>query len=273
MRRDPYRPATIRTSGRPHVTVAVMLRSRHERQRNTLSARRRCGRHPHRSRAARSGDRRTHGREGVEHAEEPGAGRAQRRRKFIARGVAPDAIEFFAHGTTITTNALLEMRGAKVGLLITKGYRAVQEVQNQARDGNLFDYFYAKPQPIAPQSLTRKSPSARTMPATVLVAARSRRGAPRRARAEGCERRVDRGLLPVLVHESGARGSDAQDHPGGIPRRARVAVERGAAAHPRMVAALDDAAQCLPRAGAWCVTSTTSTTASMSPASKPSSAS
>ena len=65
--------------------------------------------------------------------------------KFIARGIAPDEIGFFAHGTTITTNALLEMRGAKVGLLITKGYRAVQEIQNQARDGNLFDYFYSKP--------------------------------------------------------------------------------------------------------------------------------
>jgi N-methylhydantoinase A len=51
---------------------------------------------------------------------------------------------------------LLEMRGAKVGLLITKGYRAVQEIQNQARDGNLFDYFYAKPVPIAPQSLTKE---------------------------------------------------------------------------------------------------------------------
>ena len=75
-------------------------------------------------------------------------------REFVARGVAAGEIEFFAHGTTITTNALLEMRGAKVGLLITKGYRAVQEMQNQARDGNLFDYFYAKPPPIAPQSLT-----------------------------------------------------------------------------------------------------------------------
>jgi N-methylhydantoinase A len=74
--------------------------------------------------------------------------------RFIARGVRPEAIEFFAHGTTITTNALLEMRGARVGLLITRGYRAVQEVGQQARDGNLFDYFYAKPEPIAPQSLT-----------------------------------------------------------------------------------------------------------------------
>ena len=74
--------------------------------------------------------------------------------KFVARGVDPDAIEFFAHGTTITTNALLEMRGSKVGMLITRGYRAVQEIQLQARDGNLFDYFYSKPAPIAPQSLT-----------------------------------------------------------------------------------------------------------------------
>jgi N-methylhydantoinase A len=78
--------------------------------------------------------------------------------KLARRGIRPAEIDFFAHGTTITTNALLEMRGAKVGLLITKGYRAVQEIQNQARDGNLFDYFYEKAPPIAPQSLTREIP-------------------------------------------------------------------------------------------------------------------
>jgi N-methylhydantoinase A len=78
--------------------------------------------------------------------------------RFISRGIAPNDIEFFAHGTTITTNALLEMRGAKVGLLITKGFRAIQEVQTQARDGNLFDYFFSLPEPIAPQSLTREIP-------------------------------------------------------------------------------------------------------------------
>src|ERR1044072_2168139 len=77
---------------------------------------------------------------------------------FVAKGIPPSQIGFFAHGTTITTNALLEMRGAKVGLLITQGYRAVQEIQNQARDGNLFDYFYSKPAPIAPHSLTKEIP-------------------------------------------------------------------------------------------------------------------
>lgn len=79
-------------------------------------------------------------------------------RRFIDKGVKPGEIDFFSHGTTITTNALLEMRGADVGMLITEGYRAIQEVQTQARDGNPFDYFYKKPTPIAPQSRTREIP-------------------------------------------------------------------------------------------------------------------
>jgi N-methylhydantoinase A len=86
----------------------------------------------------------------------PAAGVLNGIANFIRAGIDPAEIDFFAHGTTITTNALLEMRGAKVGLLITEGYRAVQEIQTQGRDGNLFDYFYQKPAPIAPQSLTRE---------------------------------------------------------------------------------------------------------------------
>src|SRR5256712_9076777 len=78
--------------------------------------------------------------------------------RFIAKGIPPSQIGFFAHGTTITTNALLEMRGGQVGLLTTQSYRAVQEIQNQARDGNLFDYFYSKPAAIAPQRLTKEIP-------------------------------------------------------------------------------------------------------------------
>src|SRR6201984_1721292 len=69
---------------------------------------------------------------------------------FAARGVDLSGIAFFSHGTTITTNALLEMRGAKVGLLINRGFRAIQETQGQARDGNVFDYFFQKAPAIAP---------------------------------------------------------------------------------------------------------------------------
>jgi N-methylhydantoinase A len=102
--------------------------------------------------------------------------------RFARRGIAPASIAFFAHGTTITTNALLEMRGAKVGLIITKGFRAVQEIQNQARDGNLFDYFHAKPVPIAPQSLTREIPERSDYEGRVLM--RLDRDAVRRAARE-----------------------------------------------------------------------------------------
>lgn len=90
--------------------------------------------------------------------------------RFVARGIAAAQIGFFAHGTTITTNALLEMRGAKVGLLITKGFRAVQDVQMQARDVNLFDYFFSRPQPIAPQSMTREIPERSDYRGNVLLA-------------------------------------------------------------------------------------------------------
>ena len=79
-------------------------------------------------------------------------------RRFLDAGIDPGEIGFFAHGTTITTNALLEMRGARVGLMVNAGFNAIQEIQNQSRDGNPFDYFYDKPSPIAPQSRTRQIP-------------------------------------------------------------------------------------------------------------------
>lgn len=78
-------------------------------------------------------------------------------RRLIASGVDPEDIDFFAHGTTVTTNALLEGKGAQVGLLINDGYRAICEVQTQARDeGNPFDHLFSRPTPITPPSLTRE---------------------------------------------------------------------------------------------------------------------
>jgi N-methylhydantoinase A len=77
--------------------------------------------------------------------------------RLIGEGVEPGDIEFFAHGTTVTTNALLEGKGAKVGLLINDGYRAICEVQTQARDeANPFDHLFSRPAPITPPSLTRE---------------------------------------------------------------------------------------------------------------------
>jgi N-methylhydantoinase A len=137
--------------------------------------------------------------------------------RFIARGVPADAIEFFAHGTTITTNALLEMRGARVGLLITQGFRAVHEIQNQARDGNLFDYFHAKPAPIAPQSLTREIPERSDYQGNVLVPLDhgAVRAAARELKAAGVEAIAVCYLFSFAnpAHEDATRRLILEEHP------------------------------------------------------------
>jgi N-methylhydantoinase A len=138
--------------------------------------------------------------------------------RFVARGIDPQAIAYFGHGTTITTNALLEMRGAKVGLLITKGFRAVQEVQNQARDGIVFEYFYAKPRPIAPQSLTREISERTDHSGNVLVGLD--RGAVRRAARELKQAGVESIAVCYLfsfanpAHESETRKLIREEFPG-----------------------------------------------------------
>jgi N-methylhydantoinase A len=138
--------------------------------------------------------------------------------RLAARGIPADRIAFFAHGTTITTNALLEMRGAKVALLITQGFRAVQEIQSQARDGNLFDYFYAKPAPIAPQSLTREIPERTDHAGQVLVALdrEAVRRAARELAAAGAESFAVCYLFSFMnpAHEQATRAVIQEECPG-----------------------------------------------------------
>jgi N-methylhydantoinase A len=71
-------------------------------------------------------------------------------RRLSDAGVAADEIAYFAHGTTATTNALLEMNGARTGVLINEGLSGVFEVQSQGRDGwSPFDHFFRRPEPLA----------------------------------------------------------------------------------------------------------------------------
>ena len=74
--------------------------------------------------------------------------------RMIESGIAPERIGYFGHGTTVTTNALLEMKGARAGLLINEGFRAIQEVQTGARETNQFDLKFRRPEPLVPQSRT-----------------------------------------------------------------------------------------------------------------------
>jgi N-methylhydantoinase A len=49
--------------------------------------------------------------------------------EVLARaGVEPGAVERFAHGMTVATNALLEERGARTALVTTEGFADVLEI-------------------------------------------------------------------------------------------------------------------------------------------------
>ena len=47
--------------------------------------------------------------------------------------VLPDEIVRFVHGTTVATNAVIEAKGARIGLLATKGFKDVLEIGRQMR--------------------------------------------------------------------------------------------------------------------------------------------
>ncbi|MGZ5882660.1 MAG: hydantoinase/oxoprolinase family protein [Xanthobacteraceae bacterium] len=78
--------------------------------------------------------------------------------KLFAEGIDPADISLFVHGTTVATNALLEGKGVRTGLLITRGFRAVYEARgwSQPRGSDLLDTFYQKPPLLAPQWLTEE---------------------------------------------------------------------------------------------------------------------
>ena len=60
--------------------------------------------------------------------------------------------EYFLHGTTVGLNALLENRGALVGLLCTRGFRDVLEVRRGDR-GDPYDLFWHAPAPMVERHL------------------------------------------------------------------------------------------------------------------------
>ncbi len=66
-----------------------------------------------------------------------------------ATGVRPGAVKAFAHGTTVTTNALLEGRSARTALLATEGFTDIVELGRQAR-ADLYRLCAAHPAPLVP---------------------------------------------------------------------------------------------------------------------------
>lgn len=65
-------------------------------------------------------------------------------------GITPGDVEYFLHGTTVATNAVLEGKGSRVGLVTTEGYRHIMQIARSFVPGGLAGWIvWPKPQPLA----------------------------------------------------------------------------------------------------------------------------
>ncbi|MFN0026592.1 MAG: hydantoinase/oxoprolinase family protein [Acidimicrobiales bacterium] len=71
---------------------------------------------------------------------------------LAAAGVAPGEVTLFVHGTTLATNALIERKGARTGLLTTAGFRDTLEIAHEDRFEQ-YDLQMERPEPLVPREL------------------------------------------------------------------------------------------------------------------------
>ena len=71
---------------------------------------------------------------------------------FTEHGVTPGEVDEIMHGTTVASNAILERRGARVGLVTSRGFRDVLELRN-LRMPRLYDLTWEKPPPLVERYL------------------------------------------------------------------------------------------------------------------------
>jgi N-methylhydantoinase A len=72
----------------------------------------------------------------------------------LSLDVLLDRTQRIVHGTTVATNALLERKGAKVGLLTTAGHRDVLEMREGLKPDR-YNLVIAPPEPLVPRDLRR----------------------------------------------------------------------------------------------------------------------
>jgi N-methylhydantoinase A/oxoprolinase/acetone carboxylase beta subunit len=84
--------------------------------------------------------------------------------------IAPADIGRFVHGTTVATNAVLERKGAKVGLITTEGFRDVLEIGRGNRQ-EIYDTVMKPQTPVflAPREFRRGVPERLTVDGAVLT--------------------------------------------------------------------------------------------------------
>jgi len=74
-------------------------------------------------------------------------------------GIEHGELDAVLHGTTVATNAVLEGTGARVGLVVSKGWRHLMHLADSWTPGPLFGFFdYQPPEPLVDYEFIREAP-------------------------------------------------------------------------------------------------------------------
>ena len=89
--------------------------------------------------------------------DDPARGALEGTRRVLEKaGVRPDEVGRVVHATTLFTNALIERKGARTGLLTTAGFADVLEIARE-RKYELYDLFIEMPRPLVPRPWRREA--------------------------------------------------------------------------------------------------------------------
>src|SRR5260370_29179916 len=90
--------------------------------------------------------------------DDPSRGIAQGISEGIARvGAVPAEVGYFGHGTTVATNALIQHRGVRTGLITSAGFRDLLEIGRQKRP-ELYDLQADKPEMLVSRDVRLEVP-------------------------------------------------------------------------------------------------------------------
>jgi N-methylhydantoinase A len=132
--------------------------------------------------------------------------------------VGPSELDLLFHGTTVGINAVLQERGARVGLVTTAGFRDVLALGRGSRP-ELYNVLYRPPAPLVPRYLRREVPERLAGDGSVLVP----------LDLEALDREID-----LLVGEGVEAVAICFLHAYRDPRHERQAAERTRQRHPTL---------------------------------------
>ncbi|MCL4370504.1 MAG: hydantoinase/oxoprolinase family protein [Chloroflexi bacterium] len=88
--------------------------------------------------------------------QDPSIGVLEGARQLLNRaGIPLSDVVNAVHGTTLVTNTIIERKGARTGLIATKGWRDTLEIGRDVRY-DLYDLFIERPEPLVPRYLRKE---------------------------------------------------------------------------------------------------------------------